>query len=295
MSNSPGDYFHQRCKAKGIYTVLRVDAFYYPTIFDNNTHKFRDLRTLDKKKILINQRLQMDLLMSNWVVYQSHFSKDIADSFLYNRVNNFSIIPNGVNEKVFIPSDAKNKKPVLLMFATFRDKDVFRCCLKAFLILKNQIECRLRIIGPFTDSIESELISWIEENNLDTTEVEILGKLSFQDLPKAIATCDIMLFLKAGDSCPNGILESMSCGLPVVCNDWGGSKELVGNAGIVIKGSKCLYDDKLSSEAAAAVLSILEKKEYFSSTARERVEKYFSVDSMVNNYMKIFLNSENIQ
>ena len=37
-----------------------------------------------------------------------------------------------------------------------------------------------------------------------------------------------------------------------------GSKELVGDAGIVIKDSKCLYDDKLANDAAVAILSILE-------------------------------------
>ena len=64
MSNSPGDFFHKRCKAKNIFTVLRVNGFYYPIIFDNSIHKYRDLRILDKRKLSINQRLQTDLLLS---------------------------------------------------------------------------------------------------------------------------------------------------------------------------------------------------------------------------------------
>lgn len=287
MSNSPGNYFHRICNANDIYTVLRVDGFYLPTIFDNKIHNYRDLRILDKRKIDINQRLQMDLLMSNWVVYQSYFSKNISDSYLYNRIDNFSIIPNSVNENVFVPSHKKNKKPILLMLGTWRDIDLFKCSLCTFLIVRQQIDCKIRIIGSVTKEIESELSNWMEKNNLDNTIVEIFGKLSFLDLPKAIGSSDVNIHIKAGDSCPNAVLESMACGIPVICNDWGGTKELVGDAGIVIKGSKFLYDNQLAKNTADAILSVLNNIDHFSFLARERVEKYFSIDRMVKDYMKI--------
>ena len=40
------------------------------------------------------------------------------------------------------------------------------------------------------------------------------------------------------ESCPNVVVESLSCGIPIVCNNIGGTPELVGLDGIIIDVDK---------------------------------------------------------
>ena len=85
--NSPGNYFFHICKRRNVKTVLRVDGFFSPEVFLNN-----GVRNMTMEKISVNQRMQKDLLLSDWVIYQSEFSKSMADKYLFNRKDNYSII-----------------------------------------------------------------------------------------------------------------------------------------------------------------------------------------------------------
>ena len=86
FSVSWGDWFHRLCRRWGVRTVLRVDGFLVPSYFDNRPQPegYQD-RRLKLSDMAQNYRLQRDLFLSDFVVYQSAFSKQMADEFLYNR------------------------------------------------------------------------------------------------------------------------------------------------------------------------------------------------------------------
>lgn len=49
------------------------------------------------------------------------------------------------------------------------------------------------------------------------------------------SAADYMLHLAYGDHCPNTVVEALAQGTPVVCSEVGGTKELVGDYGVVLQ------------------------------------------------------------
>lgn len=72
--------------------------------------------------------------------------------------------------------------------------------------------------GPFRE----ELARLVE--NLP---VAFTGFLQGDDLPRAIASCDVKLFPSTTDTWGNAPLEAQACGLPVIVSDVGGPSELM--------------------------------------------------------------------
>jgi glycosyltransferase involved in cell wall biosynthesis len=54
---------------------------------------------------------------------------------------------------------------------------------------------------------------------------------------QVFAVANWMLHLAWADHCPNVVIESLCQGTPVVCTDVGGTRELVGDFGSIIKDS----------------------------------------------------------
>ena len=287
ISNSPGDRFFNMCQNKKIKTVLRVDGFYYSKIL--NRIKFSN-RTEIISKVSITQRLQRDLILSDWVVYQSHFSKIMADDYLYMRDRDYSIIYNGVDLNHFRPSLGIGRdvhKPTLMVLGNLRDDSLLILNLEVFRKVREAMDCKLHIVGHMTDTVRRVLYRWMDNNDCLRRDIIIFGKVDFADLPRVISSADIALHLKAGDWCPNAVLETMACGVPVLCQKYGGTAELVYNSDLIIDyNSYFSYDDNLVSLAAQRVLFIYDNLTYYKYIARKRAED-FSLDNMVLNYLKI--------
>lgn len=66
-------------------------------------------------------------------------------------------------------------------------------------------------------------------------QVMYTGALSHQDCLAVFSVADWMFHLAWLDHCPNVVIEALSVGVPVVCSDSGGTKELVGGHGLVLK------------------------------------------------------------
>ena len=72
FSVSWGDWSHRLCRRWDVRTVLRVDGFLVPSYFDNRPQPegYQD-RRLKLSDMAQNYRLQRDLFLSDFVVYQS--------------------------------------------------------------------------------------------------------------------------------------------------------------------------------------------------------------------------------
>ena len=103
--------------------------------------------------------------------------------------------------------------------------------------------------------------------------------LEFMDKPRlaaALRSCDALLFLSENEACSNVVLEALSCGLPVLYKDSGGTRELVEDCGSSV--TERTFRSQLSG--------ILEKKDEFSIKARQRALKNFSSDIVLQKYLK---------
>jgi len=290
ITSSPGDFFFKLCKRKGIKTVLRVDGFYIPEVFDNKEHPYRMKRELTLEKIEINQRMQRDLVLSDWVVYQSHFCKKMADKYLYNRIENYSIIYNGVDIKHFRPMpELRNKKFTILCLGTWRDTDLMLCNLESFRLIRQNIEAYLYIVGPRTKNVEKVIKNFLYKYPGLKEDIILFDFVPYEKLPEVINKCHIALHLKAGDWCPNAVLEIMACGVPVICQEWGGTKELVGRTELIVHTDPFVYERGLALKVAEVLLYVKENMENYSVSARKQAE-LFSLDKMTKNYIKVLIN-----
>jgi glycosyltransferase involved in cell wall biosynthesis len=94
---------------------------------------------------------------------------------------------------------------------------------------------------------------------------------------------DVDLFVHAstlGEGFPNALAEAMAAGCPVVATDVGGSAEVVGQAGILVKNN--LVD------AVGELLKNPDKRLQLGKEARQRAEKHFSIPSMITAYESLY-------
>jgi glycosyltransferase involved in cell wall biosynthesis len=85
---------------------------------------------------------------------------------------------------------------------------------------------------------------------------------------------------------PNSIMEYMACGLPVVCTDSGGNREIVldGYTGLLVPSR----DPAAVVDALRLLLEDPQKARLFGETGRERVRQEFSTEAMVEKTMTVY-------
>jgi glycosyltransferase involved in cell wall biosynthesis len=115
--------------------------------------------------------------------------------------------------------------------------------------------------------------------------VRFLGLRS--DITEILKACDIGILSSRSESLSNSILEYMSCGLPVVATDVGGTREMVssGRNGYVVPSED-------SAALAAAITKILENPELLAKMGREsrvRAEMQFAVEKQIKCYERYYL------
>ena len=272
LLKAPSLSFYNLCQLHGVRIVLRVDGFYNPVQFNNaeTGSGFFQSRNMTESRIELNYGMQIALLKADWVVYQSEFSKEMLDKFLYRRTHDYSIIPNGVNLSHFQPQENVLGKRVLI-FGTLRDLDAFACSLDAFLHLsKRASDVSLRIVGSMTEEVDRYFSRWLESNQALSARVEALGSIGFDSLPQVISECMVSISIKSGDWCPNAVLETLACGVPVVCQRFGGTSEIVGKAGVVIDAQEYCYDSSLSEKILVALEEIIDNHPMYKALAIER-------------------------
>ena len=281
--------FYRFCRNRGINTVLRVDGFSYPDLYDNKEHPNRDKRDMSPVRMTTNQEIQFGLKASSFVVFQSEFSRTMANRFLYQRSENFEIVYNGVDTEHFVPLQHRaNEEPILLVHGTLRDNDIISCALETFRRVTMEQPARIRFVGEMRDGVRSVVQAFQGRHEHLADRISYTDKITVDDLPEVIGSADVMLHVTSGDACPNAVLEGMACGLPVVCQSWGGTAELVGPAGIAIDEPPYAYGDEVAQKLASGVLTILPKAAELGAEARQRAVDKFSIAVMTANYARVF-------
>lgn len=74
------------------------------------------------------------------------------------------------------------------------------------------------------------------------THVFYTGSVEPDVYNQIYSAADWMLHLAWADHCPNVVVEALAQGTPVVCSDVGGTKELVGSYGLVLKDDPYDYE-----------------------------------------------------
>lgn len=133
----------------------------------------------------------------------------------------------------------------------------------------------LTIIGVIEDQdyFDAQVKPFLNAN------IRYAGHLGAADLARAMGRASYCLFTPLWDE-PFGLvaIEAMACGLPVAATDMGAVQEVVGNCGRLAPAD----DPAALARAIEAAVKIPRYR------PRERVEKFFKIDRMLDSYEAIY-------
>jgi len=158
------------------------------------------------------------------IIFQSEFNRKLLEHFAGEPPCPNVVIPNGVPPN-FCPEGNRvdyGFDRTVICSAKWKAHKRLDSIIEGFLEYGNS-DVGLVILGGGVGKI-------MEHEN-----IICIGKIPPDDLPKYLRGGDVFIHLAWLDHCPNSVVEALACGLPVLCSHNGGTKEIVGSNGIVMK------------------------------------------------------------
>ena len=251
--------------------------------------------TIDKRSTVWTVKLCA--FLSNHVpariIVNSQASRSVNEQIGYSP-DKFEVIPNGFDTEAFYPSIearrlirrelriADNATLVGLVGRYHPHKDHGSFLTAAGQVLKSRPDTRFLLCGDGVDDANDELRTRIQDIG-PPVNFHLLGRRD--DLPTIQASLDIAVSSSVTEGFPNVIGEAMSCGVPCVVTEVGGSPEVVGDTGRVVPPGN-------APALADACLEILEmpreQRKRLGELARQRVVEQFSLERVTQRYTDLW-------
>ncbi len=185
--------------------VLRIDGVYY-----------------DIGRRVMNGAIKRSIESSDGVVFQSQWCEKFATTMLKTRAKMSTVVHNGVKQSQFKGS------PVVREF----DK-AFICC--SHWRINKRLESIVHAVLEIRKRTGVDLGLYVigkPDYELSSKHIKYAGNV--QSVSPFYASADYMCHICHIDACPNAVIEGLSAGLPVVCNNIGGTPEIVGKSGVIV-------------------------------------------------------------
>ena len=194
---------------------------------------------INTKYYVLNNRIKKTINFSDGIVYQSKFSKIICEKYLGKFHGPSVIINNGFDTSYYDKIDAFNSKYKhnFLTASRWRPHKRLKEIIKCFRLANIEDSC-LYVAGDISNSGIS--LKRIKKYISEIDNIVFLGQLEQKQLSSYIKMCDCFVHLCWQDSCPNGVVEAIAAGKPVITNNVGGTQEIVKPSGGII----CQIDNK---------------------------------------------------
>jgi len=264
-----------RAKRHRVPVVQRLDGVYYPAIAGR---RWRRLNL----PIWITYRFFADR-----VIFQSQYSQRTCERFMGQPRCPSSVIHNGVDLGLFNPrgeaQELAQEDVILFLLSTIRDSDLLPVIEAYDRLHARRDDLRLAVLGKLAPSAQHRPVS--------RPDVVWTQHIPNERLPAIYRGAHLMVSAKLRQNCPNAVLESIACGLPVACFDSGAHRELIGDeAGVCVP----LTDDYGPLPALDAIAlaeaseRILQRRGEFAQGARRRAEQRFDLERMTERYLEVF-------
>ncbi len=231
---------------------------------------------------------------SDLTIYVSQLSKSQHEKLGYSD-KNVTVIPNGVDVFKFKP-DINARKSVrdelgisdecilIGMIARFApQKDHNNFLEAAGLIHQNNKNVHFLLCGTGVNSENQVLREVVDHLDL-SQQISLLGERA--DITRLIAALDIATLSSAyGEAFPLVVAEAMAAGVPCVVTDVGDSAWIVGDSGKVVEPSN---PQALANAWNNLINLTVQERKSLGQAGRERVKKFFSLDSVVNQYESLY-------
>lgn len=248
--------------------VVRIDGCYY-----NKSHFSHPT----------NKALSTAIKKATGVIFQSDFSRNMCQKLLGVEAKQYCVIPNGIDfgwVDSIAPVNFKESN-VFAAVASWRNSKRPKSIIKSFIDAKIP-DSRLLVIGKFEKPIKNDKITY-------------LGNLPSNLVIANLKSCKALIHLCKIESCPNAVVEALSCKIPVICNNIGGTPEIVKNNGIIVNCDEPYnfkyidekdVDNINTKDVASALVQVLENRWEIDRSyldIKECAEKYY-------NFFKLIIN-----
>jgi glycosyltransferase involved in cell wall biosynthesis len=176
----------------------------------------------DKNGLKMNPQIFKSVRQADMVVFQSDFCKRCCEHHA-GQARSSKVIHNAIDQSVVssIPAASLGPGPHFVACAKWRPTKRPKSICKGF--LESGVSGFLNMVGAHPlDSIEDKRIRW-------------LGEIPSKAAIGVMKACDYAIHLGKFDPCPNVVIEELSCGLPVLHTDNGGTPELVKQDGVCLE------------------------------------------------------------
>lgn len=282
-----GDLFY--AKAHNIRIVQRLDGM-------NWLHKRN--RT-GWRHYLRSERMNLQLsFIRRWladtIVYQSGFTRDWWNTAYHSLRKPTHVIHNGVDLQTFSPN-GKDTVPgdfirLLVVEGSFKgghERDLFNA-VDAAQQLSDLLERPVELV--IAGNAPQEMRDQVRLQR--KASVRWLGIVPHAEIPALDRSAHLLFPAEINAACPNSVVEALACGLPVVSYATGSIPELVGQDGGITVPYGANYwklEAPQTEPLAKAAAQVLDNLEKFRANARQRAEKFFGLDDMVERYMEVLL------
>ncbi|AFY52859.1 glycosyltransferase [Rivularia sp. PCC 7116] len=229
-------------------------------------------------------------------IFVSQTSRHKHEKLGYHSKHN-CVIPNGFDTSIFAPSSAARSKirfelslpedSILIgMMGRYHPMKDHNNFLQAAALISQKYDNEniyFILAGTEVDKDNKNLVGLIKDLQL-VKKTKLLGER--RDIPQLAAAFDIFTLPSAyGEAFPLVVGEAMSCGVPCVVTDVGDSALIVGDTGRVISPQN---PEALAQAWRELINMETSDREALGKAARARIQKLFSLDSVVSEYEKLY-------
>ena len=192
-------------------------------------------------------------------------------------------IANGVDCEVFSPRPAGRPLRRIVMVANLREEkghDTLIAAAPRVVAAYPDVTFQIVGNGPLRESLQQRVAAL----GLDRW-FEFAGER--HDVPALLSASDVFVLPSRSEASPNGVLEAMAAGLPIVACRVGGIPELVET-----NSSGVLVDPDRPATLADALIDLIDRPEWartLGRAARERAEDHHRFERMVAQFERLYL------
>ena len=218
------------------------------------------------------------------IIYNSHRGMALHQAHGYRNRNSI-VIGNGFELPAYIPAEPRPPSRFGIAGRLHPQKDYETFFRGAAKVAMGHPTARFIAAGAGLTKENPEIIQMLTSAGLPLDRIELRGEMD--DMRLFYNEIEVLVLSSRTEGFPNVIAEAMGHGKPVVTTDVGDAAIVAGDAGYVVPAR----DPEALADAMRRMLA-LSGKDYarLSEAARERVEREYSLSSVIARY-RSFLNS----
>lgn len=220
----------------------------------------------------------------NYTIKNADYIIDLSNTL---KLKKTFYIPNGVNIELFKPAKLgtiKKDKKVVLFVGRLDPEKGLEYFIRASEIIKQKLKGEVEFLIVTSTLLEAkEKLKMV--NKLKEKGIEFLENIPYENMPKIYQKADVLVLPSLCEAFPLVNLEAMSCGIPVVATNVGGTPIAVKD-GLV----GFLIPPKDPQAIAEKVIKILENEKLREEMKKNCLEwvKNFTWEKVAQRYLEIY-------